>query len=291
MTPDRGTAVTTILFTDLVNSTQLMHRAGDEDAQRIFKAHYQPLRNAVSANGGSEVKSLGGGLMVAFGSAADAVHCAIMVQQASRRGTGRERLAVKVGINAGEAMSEGEDYFGTPVVAARRLCDRAPWIGDADSVIDEVQEFVTGVRPAAEMGDRRWRDVLEEYYGLARHELGRFRGREIKTTGDGFLATFDGPARGIRCACAITDAVRSLGIQTRAGLHAGECELLGEDIGGLAVHIANRVGGLAGRNEVLVSSRVKDLVVGSGIEFQDRGEHALKGVPDQWRLFGVPWRE
>jgi len=125
MTERRSSALTTIVFTDLVNSTQLMQRAGDEDAQRIFKAHYQLLRDAVSANGGSEVKSLGDGLMVAFASAADAVRCAIMVQQASRRGTGGERLAVKVGINAGEAMSEGEDYFGTPVVVARRLCDRA----------------------------------------------------------------------------------------------------------------------------------------------------------------------
>jgi class 3 adenylate cyclase/tetratricopeptide (TPR) repeat protein len=124
MTTQRA-ATTTILFTDIVNSTQLMQRAGDEDAQRIFKAHYQLLRDAVSANGGAEVKSLGDGLMVAFTSAADAVRCAIMVQQASRRPVGGERLAVKVGINAGEAMSEGDDYFGTPVVVARRLCDRA----------------------------------------------------------------------------------------------------------------------------------------------------------------------
>jgi class 3 adenylate cyclase/tetratricopeptide (TPR) repeat protein len=125
MTDQRASTLTTILFTDLVNSTELMQRAGDEDAQRIFKAHYQMLRDAVSANGGSEVKSLGDGLMVAFASAADAVRCAIMVQQASRRGVRGERLAVKVGINAGEAMSQGDDYFGTPVVVARRLCDQA----------------------------------------------------------------------------------------------------------------------------------------------------------------------
>jgi class 3 adenylate cyclase len=125
MTEQRSSALTTILFTDLVNSTQLMQRAGDEDAQRIFKAHYQLLRDAVNANGGSEVKSLGDGLMVAFASAADAVRCAIMMQQASRRRVRGERLAVKVGINAGEPMSEGDDYFGTPVVVARRLCDRA----------------------------------------------------------------------------------------------------------------------------------------------------------------------
>jgi class 3 adenylate cyclase len=125
MTQDRGSALATILFTDLVNSTQLMQRAGDEDAQRIFKAHYQLLRDAVSANGGSEIKSLGDGLMVVFVSAADAVRCAIMVQQASRRGVRGKRLAVKAGIKAGEAMSEGDDYFGTPVVVARRLCDQA----------------------------------------------------------------------------------------------------------------------------------------------------------------------
>jgi class 3 adenylate cyclase/tetratricopeptide (TPR) repeat protein len=125
MTEQRSSALRTILFTDLVNSTELMQRAGDEDAQRIFKAHYQLLRDAVSANGGSEVKSLGDGLMVAFASAADAVRCAIMVQQASLRRVGGERLAVRVGINAGEPMSEGDDYFGTPVVVARRLCDRA----------------------------------------------------------------------------------------------------------------------------------------------------------------------
>jgi len=125
MTEQHSSALTTILFTDLVNSTELMQRAGDEDAQRIFKAHYQLLRDAVSANGGSEVKSLGDGLMVAFASAADAVRCAVMMQQASRRRVGGERLGVKVGINAGEAMSEGDDYFGTPVVVARRLCDRA----------------------------------------------------------------------------------------------------------------------------------------------------------------------
>jgi class 3 adenylate cyclase/pimeloyl-ACP methyl ester carboxylesterase len=187
--------------------------------------------------------------------------------------------------------------------------DHIPWIGDADSILDEVQEFVTGVRPAPEpdrvlatvlftdfvsstaraaaMGDRRWRDVLETYYSVARNQLGRFRGREVKTTGDGVLATFDGPARGIHCACAISDAGRSLGVDTRVGLHTGECELLGEDIAGLAVHIASRVAGLAAPNEVLVSSTVKDLVIGSGIEFDDRGAHALKGVPDEWRLFGV----
>ena len=120
-----------------------------------------------------------------------------------------------------------------------------------------------------------------------RGHLERARGRAVKHTGDGFLATFDGPARAVRCARAISDAVRQLGIEIRAGLHTGECELIGDDVGGIAVHIGARVSALAGPNEVLVSSTVKDLVVGSGIEFEDRGTHALKGLPDAWRIFRV----
>ena len=187
--------------------------------------------------------------------------------------------------------------------------DHMPFVGDSDSIVAEVQEFLTGVRPApepdrvlatvlftdivgstrraAELGDRRWRDLLGSYYTLARKELDRFRGREVKTTGDGFLATFDGPARGIRCACAISDEAGQLGIETRAGLHTGECEMIGDDVGGIAVHIGARVAAVAGPGEVMVSSTVKDLVAGSGITFQDQGVHALKGVPEEWRLFAV----
>jgi class 3 adenylate cyclase len=187
--------------------------------------------------------------------------------------------------------------------------DHSPSVGDADAILDEIEEFLTGVRPApepdrvlatvlftdivgstqqaAELGDHRWRDLLDSYYGLARRELDRFRGREVKTTGDGVFATFDGPARGIRCACAISDAARPLGIETRAGLHTGECEIMGEDIGGIAVHIGARVAAQAASGEVLVSSTVKDLVAGSGLRFEDRGVHALKGVPEEWRLFAV----
>ena len=120
-----------------------------------------------------------------------------------------------------------------------------------------------------------------------RRQLDRFRGREVKSTGDGFLATFDGPARGIECARAVVDGVRPLDLEVRAGLHTGECELIGDDVGGLAVHIGARVAHAAGPGEVLVSSTVKDLVVGSGIAFEDRGTHELKGVPDEWRLFAV----
>ena len=191
--------------------------------------------------------------------------------------------------------------------------DHLPWLSDADAILDEVEEFLTGVRHgpqpdrvlatvlftdivgaterAVALGDRRWRDLLDSHHAQVRGELTRFRGHEVDTTGDGFLATFDGPARAIRCACAISDGSRTLGVRVRAGLHCGECELMGEDIGGIAVHIAARVSAMAGGDEVLVSSTVKDLVAGSGIRFEDRGAHALKGVPDEWRLYDVKWRE
>jgi class 3 adenylate cyclase len=183
------------------------------------------------------------------------------------------------------------------------------WAGDTDLLLAEIQEFLTGVRPApdpdrvlatvlftdivgsteraAELGDRRWRDLLERHNALVRRELERFRGREVDTAGDGFLATFDGPARAIRCAIAIGRSVRELGLEVRAGLHTGEIELIGDDVGGLAVHIGARVAALGGPGEVLVSSTVKDLVVGSGIAFEDRGAHTLKGVPGTWQLFTV----
>jgi class 3 adenylate cyclase len=181
--------------------------------------------------------------------------------------------------------------------------------GDTDRVIDEVEEFLTGARSggdaervlatllftdivestrtAAEVGDRQWRDLLDEHDRLVRRELERFRGREVVTTGDGFLATFDGPGRAVRCALAITEVTVSAGIRVRAGIHTGEVELRGNDVGGLAVHIAARVSALAGPGEVLVSSTVKDLLVGSGVDFEGRGEKTLKGVPGTWRLFAV----
>ncbi|MGI9084470.1 MAG: adenylate/guanylate cyclase domain-containing protein [Aeromicrobium sp.] len=187
--------------------------------------------------------------------------------------------------------------------------DHALFAGDTDAVIDEVEEFLTGVRRATEidrvlatvmftdivdstkrataMGDRPWRDLLEGCNGAIRRELARFGGREIKTLGDGMLATFDGPARAIRCGLAVTGAVKPLGIEVRVGLHTGEVELVGDDVAGIAVHIAARVGALAETGEVLVSGTVKDLVAGSGIAFSERGEHVLKGVPDTWRLFAV----
>ncbi len=187
--------------------------------------------------------------------------------------------------------------------------DHLPFVGDADAILDEVEEFLTGTRHAPEpdrvlatvlftdivgstdlaarLGDRRWKELLQAHNALVRKELARFRGREIETTGDGFHATFDGPARGIRCACAISDGVRPLGIEVRAGLHTGEVELMANSVGGIAVHIGARVAAHAGPGEVLVSSTVKDLVAGSGIRFEDQGAHALKGVPGEWRLFAV----
>ena len=148
-------------------------------------------------------------------------------------------------------------------------------------------DIVDSTRRAAEIGDRDWHALLDAHDAVVRSQLTRFRGREVNTSGDGFLAMFDGPQRAIRCAMAIRDAVQALGIEVRAGLHTGECEVRGDDIGGIAVHIGARVSALAGPNDVLVSSTLRDLVIGSGLEFEDRGAHLLKGVPGEWRLFAV----
>ena len=181
--------------------------------------------------------------------------------------------------------------------------------GDHEPVISEVAQFLTGQRlpvevdrvlttvlftdivgsteRAASIGDRRWRSLLDAHDRSIRDQLRRFRGKEIKTTGDGFFASFDGPARAVRCAQAAAEATRGLGVELRLGLHSGECEVRGDDLGGLAVHIAARIGALAGPGEVLVSGTVKDLVVGSDLVFVDRGEHQLKGVPGAWKVFAV----
>jgi pimeloyl-ACP methyl ester carboxylesterase len=187
--------------------------------------------------------------------------------------------------------------------------DHLPWVGDQDSVLDEVEEFLTGTRGSAEhdrvlatvlftdivgstekateLGDRRWRDLLDQHHRVVRRELERWRGSEVDTAGDGFLATFDGPARAIRAARDIGSALAPLQIDVRAGVHTGECELIGDKVGGIAVHIGARVAGEAGAGEVLVSQTVKDLVAGSGLEFEERGSHELKGVPGKWRLYAV----
>ena len=144
-------------------------------------------------------------------------------------------------------------------------------------------DIVDSTRRAAEIGDRDWHALLDAHDAVIRSQLNRFRGREVNTSGDSFLAMFDGPQRAIRCAIAIRDAVQALGIEVRAGLHTGECEVRGDDIGGIGA----RVSALAGPNDVLVSSTLRDLVIGSGLEFEDRGTHELKGVPGEWHLFGV----
>ena len=148
-------------------------------------------------------------------------------------------------------------------------------------------DIVDSTRHLSELGDRRWREMLNQFYGMLRADLERFRGREIDTTGDGLFATFDGPARAIRCACAIRQTVDSLGIAIRAGLHTGECDVTGDKVSGIAVHMGARVCGAAAGNEVLVSSTVKDLVAGSGLRFAERGVHELKGIPDAWRLYAA----
>ena len=180
---------------------------------------------------------------------------------------------------------------------------------NAERLVAEIQEFLTGVREASEpdrvlatvlftdivrsteraaaLGDRRWGDLLQNYYAIVRGQLARFRGREIDTAGDGLFAAFDGPARAIRCACATIAALRQAGIDIRAGLHTGECEVLENKVGGIAVHIGARVAAEANANEILVTSTVRDLVAGSGIRFEDRGVHVLKGIPSEWRLFAI----
>jgi pimeloyl-ACP methyl ester carboxylesterase len=190
--------------------------------------------------------------------------------------------------------------------------DHAPSAGDVEALVGEVEEFVTGVRHepeldrvlatvlftdivgsterAAAIGDRRWRELLDAHHALVRRELERFRGREIDTAGDGFLASFDGPARAIRCASAVVDGARPLGLTIRAGLHTGECEVMGDKLGGIAVHVGARVMATAQPGEVLVSSTVKDLVAGAGIAFESRGAHAFKGVPGEWALYRVAGR-
>lgn len=213
------------------------------------------------------------------------------------------------------------DSLWFPAAQGRYLADRIEgakfveltgpdmgFMADSAAIAGEIAEFLTGERPveierilatvlfsdiaqstatAASVGDRRWRSLLDAHNRAVREQLRRFRGREINTTGDGFIASFDGPARAIRCAEAILEATRALGIEVRAGLHTGECDVRGDDLGGLAFHIAARVADQACPGEVTVSGTVKDLVVGSGIEFSDRGDHELKGVPGTWRLFAV----
>ena len=192
--------------------------------------------------------------------------------------------------------------------------DHLPWVGDSEAIVAEIERFLSGVwsgggwdepepervlstvlftdivgssERAASLGDRAWRELLERHHGIVRRQLGRFRGSEMDAAGDGFFASFDGPARAIRCAHAIVRDMNELGLEVRTGLHTGECELVDGKVAGIAVHTGARVASLARPGEVLVSSTVKDLVAGSGISFEDRGVHALKGIPGEWRLFAA----
>ena len=208
---------------------------------------------------------------------------------------------------------QGSRYMAQRIAGATFLelqgVDHAPWGCDSEVITGHIEEFLTGMRhhdvddrilatvlftdivgateTAARLGDKRWRELLSNHHETVRRELQRFRGREIDTAGDGFFAAFDGPARAVRCACAIFDAVRTLGIELRAGVHTGECEVMGDKYGGIAVHIGARIAANAAPGEVLVSRTVKDLVAGSGLAFTDRGEQPLKGVPGSWALFAV----
>jgi pimeloyl-ACP methyl ester carboxylesterase len=211
------------------------------------------------------------------------------------------------------AHIEGARYMAARIPGAKCVeqpgDDHLPWLGDADALVAEIQEFLTGVRPAADvdrvlatvmfcdivgsteraaaLGDARWRDLLTKFHEVVRRETTRFRGRIIDTAGDGMLATFDGPARAIRCAAAIREGANALGLQVRSGLHTGECEKAGDKFAGIALHIGARVAATAEPDETLVTSTVKDLVAGSDLRFEDRGAHALKGVSGTWHLFAV----
>jgi pimeloyl-ACP methyl ester carboxylesterase len=212
----------------------------------------------------------------------------------------------------GADFEEGR-YIAERIPGARFVAlegeDHLMWAGDQDSVLDRIEEFLTGTRHAPEIdrvlttvlftdivdstaraaasGDRLWRDLLNRHSAIVRAEVERYRGHEVNTTGDGFVACFDGPARAVRCALAATEAVRPLGLEIRAGVHTGECHLDADQISGIALHIGARITALAGPGEVLVSSTVKDLVVGANIVFADRGAHALKGVPNEWQVFAA----
>jgi class 3 adenylate cyclase/pimeloyl-ACP methyl ester carboxylesterase len=216
----------------------------------------------------------------------------------------------------GEAINiENGRYLARHIKGAKFVelpgVDHNPWAGDAGSVLGEIEAFVTGERReiepefdrvlatvlftdivgstarAVELGDRAWKDLLNQHHLLVREQIRRHRGREINTSGDGFLAAFDGPARAVRCGQTITDEVKKFGIHIRAGVHTGECEVMGDDLGGIAIHIGARIGALAAPDEVLVSSTVRDLVAGSGLKFEARGSHRLKGVPGDWHLLAA----
>jgi class 3 adenylate cyclase len=210
-------------------------------------------------------------------------------------------------------MPEKGEYTASLIPGSERVVvhgdDAIYFLGDQDAIVDAIRVFVGAPSPAPDLdrvlstvlftdivgsthkackvGDACWTVLLEKHNTTVRAFIARYRGNEVKTTGDGFLATFDGPARAVKCAQAICEAVKPLGLEVRAGCHTGEIELMGADVGGIAVHIGARLGALAAPSEVLVSSTVKDLVAGSGLVFEDRGQHTLKGVPGEWHLHAL----
>jgi class 3 adenylate cyclase len=216
-----------------------------------------------------------------------------------------------------DGLREGSRHAAHHIPGARHVelpgPDHAPFAGDSESYVRAIEEFLTHTweagwegaeadrvlatvlftdivgssEKAALLGDRAWRELLERHHELVRSQLVRFRGSEVDTAGDGFFASFDGPARAIRCASAIVESMPELGLEVRAGLHTGECELMDGKVAGIAVHTGARVSSFAQPGEVLVSSTVKDLVAGSGISFEDRGTHQLKGIPGEWRVYAV----
>lgn len=267
---------------------------GDDHAFRAWFARYR--RMGASPRRGAE------GMQVVFETDVRHVLDQIRVPTLIIHRTGDLHVRVGHGRDLAERIADAA-YVELPGQ------DHLPWIGDANAVLGEIEEFVAGERSivdedrvlatvvftdivgsterAASLGDERWRRLLDDHDAATRRQLVRFRGREVKTTGDGFVAAFDGPTRAVRCATAIRDAARSVGVEVRAGVHTGECIARGDDLGGIAVHTAARVGAIAGPSEVFVSQTVKDLVAGSGIELVDRGVRPLKGVPGEWRVYEV----
>ncbi len=219
------------------------------------------------------------------------------------------RMMAAPGYEFGRTQEQKDAFLDIPGATFIELqgIDHVPWLSDSENITGHIEEFLTGMHhhdvddrilatvlftdiagateTAARLGDKRWRELLAQHHVAVRHELQRFRGREVDTAGDGFFATFDGLARAVRCACAVSDAMRPLGIELRAGVHTGECEVMGDKVGGIAVHIGARITACAEAGEVLVSRTVKDLVSGSGLAFNERGEESLKGVPGRWMLF------
>jgi class 3 adenylate cyclase len=283
-------------------------QAGDEEYRRRWRSF---MRHAASPGAAMALLRMNSQIDVREVLPAIRVPTLVLYRKDARFGHGAAAWRT-AGEDPITPAGEGR-YLAERIPGARMVelpgADHLPWIGDTEPLLGEVEEFLTGVRHAPEpdrvlatilftdivgstavaarIGDRRWRELVERHNAMVRRQLERFRGDEIDTAGDGFVASFDGPARGIRCAQAIADCMTALGLEVRAGLHTGECEVADGKLAGIAVHIAARIASMAPPGEVLVSSTVKDLVVGSGVAFDERGAHELRGVPGSWSLYAV----